>query len=28
LKIIYWLEERFPNYLGENGAYPLVVISK
>lgn len=28
LKLIYWLEERFPHYLGENGAYPLVVVDK
>jgi len=28
LKIIYWLEERFPHYLGENGAYPLIIIKK
>jgi SAM-dependent methyltransferase len=28
LKIIYWLEEIFPHYLGEKGAYPLVVVSK
>lgn len=28
LKLIYWLEERFPNYLGEKGQYPLVVIWK
>jgi len=28
LKLIYWLEERFPHYLGENGAYPLVTVEK
>jgi SAM-dependent methyltransferase len=28
LRIIYWLEELFPHYLGEKGAYPLVVVSK
>lgn len=28
LKIIYWLEERFPHFMGEKGAYPLVVIKK
>jgi SAM-dependent methyltransferase len=28
LRIIYWLEECFPHYLGENGAYPLVVVRK
>lgn len=28
LKLIYWLEERFPRYLGENGAYPMVIVDK
>jgi SAM-dependent methyltransferase len=28
LKLIYWLEERFPYYLGENGAYPMVIVEK
>jgi ubiquinone/menaquinone biosynthesis C-methylase UbiE len=28
LKLLFWLEDRFPHYLGENGAYPLVVINK
>ena len=28
LRLLYWLEEKFPHYLGENGAYPLVVINK
>jgi SAM-dependent methyltransferase len=28
LRFIYWLEERFPHFLGENGQYPLVVIQK
>lgn len=28
LKLIYWLEERFPHYLGENGAYPMVIVDK
>lgn len=28
LRLLYWLEERFPNYLGENGVYPLIVIRK
>ena len=28
LRLIYWLEERFPHYLGENGQYPLIVIRK
>jgi hypothetical protein len=28
LKIIYWLEERFPKYLGRVGQYPLLVVYK
>jgi SAM-dependent methyltransferase len=28
LRFIYWLEERFPRWFGENGQYPLVVIRK
>jgi SAM-dependent methyltransferase len=28
LRIIYWLEERFPRFFGENGQYPLIVITK
>ncbi len=28
LKLVYWLEERFPHYFGENGQYPLVIIQK
>jgi ubiquinone/menaquinone biosynthesis C-methylase UbiE len=28
LKVLYWLEERFPRLLGRIGQYPLVVISK
>lgn len=28
LRLLFWLEERFPHYLGENGQYPLIVISK
>ncbi len=28
LKLIYWLEERFPHYFGENGQYPMVIIRK
>ena len=28
LKLVYWLEERFPHYFGENGQYPLVIIRK
>jgi len=28
LKLIYWLEEQFPHFLGEKGQYPLVIITK
>ena len=28
LKLLYSLEERYPKYFGENGQYPLIVISK
>ena len=28
LKFLYWLGDRFPHYLGENGAYPLIVLKK
>ncbi len=28
LKLLFWLEERFPKYFGRNGQYPLIVISK
>lgn len=28
LKFVYWLEERYPHYFGENGQYPLIVIKK
>lgn len=28
LRIIFWLEERFPRFFGENGQYPLIVIRK
>lgn len=28
LRVLYWLEERFPRWFGENGQYPLVVIRK
>ncbi len=28
LRLIYWLEERFPRFLGENGQYPIIVIWK
>ena len=28
LRILFWLEEHIPHWFGENGQYPLVVISK
>ncbi len=28
LRLLYWLEERFPHYFGEKGQYPLIVIKK
>ena len=28
LRIVFWLEERFPRFFGENGQYPLIVIGK
>jgi ubiquinone/menaquinone biosynthesis C-methylase UbiE len=28
LRFLFWLEERFPHWFGENGQYPLVVIRK
>jgi ubiquinone/menaquinone biosynthesis C-methylase UbiE len=28
LRILFWLEERFPHYFGENGQYPLILINK
>ncbi len=28
LKVLFWLEERFPHYFGEKGQYPLVIIRK
>ena len=28
LSLLYWLEERFPHFFGENGKYPLIVIRK
>ena len=28
LKLLFWLEERFPHYFGEKGQYPLIVIRK
>ena len=26
LRLLFWLEERFPRWFGENGQYPLVVV--
>jgi SAM-dependent methyltransferase len=28
LRVIYWLEDRFPRFFGEHGQYPLIVIRK
>jgi ubiquinone/menaquinone biosynthesis C-methylase UbiE len=28
LRLLFWLEERFPHFFGENGKYPLIVIRK
>jgi len=28
LRLLYWLEERYPEYFGENGKYALIVIKK
>jgi len=28
LRFLFWLEEHFPFWFGENGQYPLVVIRK
>ena len=28
LSMLYWLEERFPHFLGKIGQYPLIVINK
>ncbi|MFN2232592.1 MAG: class I SAM-dependent methyltransferase, partial [Anaerolineales bacterium] len=28
LRFLFWLEEKFPHWFGENGQYPLVVIQK
>jgi hypothetical protein len=28
LRIVFWLEERFPRFFGDNGQYPLIVIRK
>ncbi len=28
LKLVFWLEERFPRFFGENGQYPLIILKK
>jgi len=28
LRLLFWLEERYPHYFGENGKYPLILIRK
>jgi hypothetical protein len=28
LKVLFWLEERFPRWLGRIGQYPLIVVNK
>jgi SAM-dependent methyltransferase len=28
LRLLFWLEERFPHFFGEKGQYPLIFISK
>jgi hypothetical protein len=28
LRSLYWLEEKFPRFLGEHGQYPLIVFKK
>lgn len=28
LRFVFWLEETFPRFFGENGQYPLIVIKK
>lgn len=28
LRLLFWLEERYPKYFGEKGQYPMVVIRK
>jgi SAM-dependent methyltransferase len=28
LRLLFWLEERYPHFFGENGQYPLIVIRK
>lgn len=28
LRLVFWLEDTFPHFFGENGQYPLIVIKK
>lgn len=28
LRLIFWLEEHFPRFFGENGQYPMIIIKK
>jgi SAM-dependent methyltransferase len=28
LRLLFWLEERFPHFLGKNGQYPIIVFRK
>jgi len=28
LRLVYWLEDRFPHYLGRNGQYPIIILRK
>jgi SAM-dependent methyltransferase len=28
LRLLFWLEEHFPHFFGENGKYPLIVLCK
>ena len=28
LRIIYWLEDRFPRFFGEEGKYPIIAFKK
>jgi hypothetical protein len=28
LGLLFWLEERFPHWFGENGQYPLIILRK
>lgn len=28
LRLVFWLEERYPAYFGRNGQYPLIILNK